>query len=391
MQPVISVLRVQIYGKFFIPAKILHKKIKKIIFAPMKTIAKIVVTLLFTLIYGVSSAQINFFEISHDFGEIAEEGGKVEHLFHFRNTSSEPVVVLSAHSSCGCTKAEFSRKPVMPDSTSFIKVVYNPLNYPGKFARKVVVETNQGAVKEQLLVTGKVIPRQKSIEERYPITLGGGVRASSNAHSFGYIEHGKMTQSAFEIFNSSGRSVALAVENPHSELEFYLPAELGSGKETAVNFGCFLPENSAVYGSVTYSVWLVVDGVKARYPFIINGLAIDSREENANNRSQMIAISENFIKFGAVKCDVVKAVHELEVRNCGNRAIEIRKIELADKGFSADLEGDSTIEAGGKRKIKVEIYPSQLPFGAVVERLRIVSNDPKMPILTIRVSAIVER
>ena len=84
-------------------------------------------------------------------------------------------------------------------------------------------------------------------------------------------------------------------------------------------------------------------------------------------------------------------VREIEVRNCGDRAIEIRKIELAEKGFSADLEGDSTIEAGAKRKIKVEIYPSQLPFGAVVERLRIVSNDPKTPVLTIRVSAIVER
>ena len=357
----------------------------------MKTITKIGVTLLFTLIYGVSSAQINFFEISHDFGEIAEEGGKVEHLFHFRNTSSEPIVILSAYSSCGCTKAEFSRKPIMPDSTSHIKVVYNPLNYPGKFARKVVGETNQGAVKEQLLVTGKVIPRQKSIEERYPITLGGGVRASANAHSFGYIEHGKVTMSTFEIFNSSGRGVALSVENPYRELEFYLPAELEAGKEATINFGCLLPEKSDVYGSVAYSVWLLVDGVKARYPFIINGLAIDSREENANNRSQMIAISENFIKFGAVKCNVAKVVREIEVRNCGDRAIEIRKIELVEKGFSADLEGDSTIEAGGKRKVKVEIYPSQLPFGAVVERLRIVSNDPKVPVLTIRVSAIVER
>ena len=390
MQPVVPVLRVQIYGKFFIPAKILHKKIKKIIFAPMKTIAKIAVTLLFTLIYGVSSAQINFLENFYDFGEIAEEGGKVEHLFHFRNTSSEPVVILSAHSSCGCTKAEFSRKPVMPDSVSFIKVVYNPLNYPGKFARKVVVETSKGVLKEQLLVTGKVIPRPMSIEERYPILLGGGMRASANSHSFGYIEHGKMTQSAFEIFNSSGRSVALAVENPHSELEIYLPTELGAGKETAVNFGCLLPENSAVYGSVAYSVWLVVDGVKSRYPFIINGLAIDSREENANNRSQMIAISENFIKFGAVKCNIAKLVREIELRNTGDRAIKIRKLELSGEGFSADLEGDSAIEAGGKRKIKVKITPSQLPFGAVVERLRIVSNDPKMPVLTIRVSAIVE-
>ena len=100
---------------------------------------------------------------------------------------------------------------------------------------------------------------------------------------------------------------------------------------------------------------------------------------------------QNFIKFGAVKCNVAKLSKTIEVRNEGDRAIEIRKIEISDKGFSADIEGDRTIEAGGKRKINVEIYPSQLPLGAVVERLRIVSNDPQMPVLTIRLSAIVER
>ena len=381
----------QIYGKFFIPAKFLQKKIKKIIFAPMKRSAKIIVTALFTLIYGVSSAQINFFKNFYDFGEITEDGGKKEYLFSFRNTSSEPIIVLNAYTSCGCTKAEFSKKPIAPDSISYIKVVFDPMNYPGIFARKVTIVTNQGTLKEQLLVTGNVIPRKKSLEERYPITLGGGVRVATNAHSFGYVEHGKVAQASFEIFNSSERGVSLAIENPYSELDFYCPAEVKAGEDAKIDFSCLLPENSSVYGSVAYSVWLVVDGVKVRYPFIINGLAIDSREENANNREQMIAMSENFIKFGAVKCDVVKLAREIEVQNLGSKAIEIRKLELTNEGFSADIEGDSTIDAGGKRKIKVEIYPSQLPLGAVVERLRIVSNDPKMPVLTIRLSAIVER
>ena len=381
----------QIYGKFFIPAKLLHKKIKKIIFAPMKRFYNIVVIALFTLIYGVCEAQIIFLENSHDFGEIVEDGGKVEHIFTFRNISPKPAVVVSAYTSCGCTKVEFSRKPVMPDSTATMKVVFNPMNYPGSFARKITIVTADGALKEPLLITGKVLPRKKTIEEEFPIVLGEGVRVATNAHSFGYLEHGKMKQSTFEIYNGAKKSVALAVENPYSELEFYLPEQIESGEKMVINFTCLLPENSAKYGSLAYEVSLLVNGKKALYPFIINGLAIDSRDENANNRSQMVALSENFIKFGAVKCDVAKLVREIELRNEGNRAIEIRKIELADKGFSVDLEGDSTIEAGGKRKIKVEIYPSQLPFGAVVEKLRIVSNDPKSPVLTIRVSAIVER
>ena len=79
------------------------------------------------------------------------------------------------------------------------------------------------------------------------------------------------------------------------------------------------------------------------------------------------------------------------VRNNGTEPLAIRKLELESDGFVADLKGDSTIAQGESRAIAVEIEPSRLPFGAVVEKLRIVSNDPKMPVLTIRVSAIVER
>ena len=356
----------------------------------MKNRTKIAVTLLFTLIYGVAAAQINFFEKNHNFGTIAEDGGTVEHIFSFRNISDKPVVIVATHSSCGCTKAEFSRKPVMPDSLSSIKVTFNPMNYPGAFARKITVVTSEGALEERLLITGVVTPRKKNVEEEYPVVMGGGVRVAANAHSFGYLEHGKVSQSTFELINTSSKSVKLSIENPYSELEFYYPTEVGAGERAVVNFSRLLPENSTIYGTLAYCVNMHIDGKKAAYPFIINGLAIDSREENANNCAQMIVLSENFIKFGAVKCAYAKHARKIEVTNSGDKPLVIRKVELSGDGFTANLEGDATIAPRAKRTIKVELNPAQLPYGAVVERLRIVSNDPKMPVLTIRVSAIVE-
>ena len=357
----------------------------------MKRVVNIIVIALFTLIYGEMEAQIKFEKKSHNFGVISEDGGAIECDFRFRNISAEPVVVVAARSSCGCTKAEFSRKPVMPDSVATVKVVFNPLNYPGVFARKVTIVTNQGVLEEQLQVSGEVIPRKKTIEERYPILLGNGVRVATNAHSFGYLEHGKAKQSTFELYNGSSDKVSLRVDNRYSELEFYAPSEIGSGEEITLNFACSLSEDSAKYGTLSYEVYLLLNGVRARFPLIINGFAIDSREENANNGAQMIALSENFIKFGAVKCAHAKRARVLELYNRGTRPLEIRKLELDGEGFEARIKGDSTINVGEKREVLIEIEPARLPFGAVVEKLRIVSNDPKMPIATIRVSAIVER
>ena len=88
----------------------------------MKLFAKISVIALFTLIYEVSEAKIYFEKNSHDFGAIAEDGGVVTHDFRLHNNSPKPLVIVAAHSSCGCTKAEFSRKPIMPDSMATVKV-----------------------------------------------------------------------------------------------------------------------------------------------------------------------------------------------------------------------------------------------------------------------------
>ena len=356
----------------------------------MKNRLKITITLLLTIFYGVGAAQINFFKNFHDFGAIAEDGGAVECYFEFRNTSTEPVIIVSARSSCGCTKTEFSRKPVMPDNIGSIKAIFNPMNYPGRFARKIVVSTNKGVLEEQLLVKGVVTPRKKSVEEEFPIIMGGGVRAAANSHAFGFVEHGKGVQSTFELINASEKSVELSIENPYSELEFYYPATVAAGERAVVNFVCHLPEDSAVYGSLAYSVNLLIDGQKGAYPFIINGLAIDSRPENANNCAQMIVLSENFIKFGAVKCAHAEHTRKIEVKNNGDKPLVIRKIELGSGTFTASLEGESTIAPNDKRIIKIVLNPAQLPYGAVVERLRVVSNDPKMPVMTIRVTAIVE-
>jgi len=105
----------------------------------------------------------------------------------------------------------------------------------------------------------------------------------------------------------------------------------------------------------------------------------------------MIVVSENCIKFGAVKCNSEKLVRKIVVSNGGTTPLTIRKVELESDGFTANLEGYGTLEKGEEREVIVELKPSRLPFGATVEKLRIVSNDPKRPVVTIRVSAIVEK
>jgi hypothetical protein len=74
--------------------------------------------------YTGPSTTMTFGEPTHDFGKIMD-GDKVEHVFVFENTGSEPLVISNAKGSCGCTVPDWPKDPIKPGATGEIKVVYN--------------------------------------------------------------------------------------------------------------------------------------------------------------------------------------------------------------------------------------------------------------------------
>jgi len=75
--------------------------------------------------------------IIHDFGDIIEKE-PVEFKFEFKNASEEPMLIDNVRTTCGCTTPDWSWDPIEPDSTSFIRVVYDAKKQ-GFFNKKVKV------------------------------------------------------------------------------------------------------------------------------------------------------------------------------------------------------------------------------------------------------------
>ena len=102
-----------------------------------------------------SGAIITFAETTHDFGYIQESGGAVSHQFTFTNTGTKPLIIVSAHASCGCTKPECPKKPIEPGKTGVVKITYKPKNRPGAFDKIVSITSNAKTV--HLRIRGCVI------------------------------------------------------------------------------------------------------------------------------------------------------------------------------------------------------------------------------------------
>ncbi|MCM1518183.1 MAG: DUF1573 domain-containing protein [Pseudoflavonifractor sp.] len=128
---------------------------------------KKILTLCITLLAGCVAAlaagpYMAMLEKSHDFGTIKEKDGVVSYEFEFVNKGDEPLLIMSAKASCGCTKPIFPKHPVAPGKSGRIKVSYNPAGRPGEFNKTVRVRTNmEGKDKNTtLVITGVVVPKK---------------------------------------------------------------------------------------------------------------------------------------------------------------------------------------------------------------------------------------
>ena len=360
----------------------------------MKRSLPILLLGLFSLFFGSLSAQnsaLCFVQPRHDFGTIAEDGGVVSHTFVASNSSNEPVVILGVAVGCSCTKADFSRQPILPQKSSELTVRFEPMGQPsGQFVRKVIVNTSQGNI--PLTIMGDITPRKKSIAEQYPLIAYNGVRLESNSHAFGYVEHGVAAMSSIGIINTSDKAVKIEIvqREGSGELKIHYPQRLLPKERGEINFGYDIGKSSDLYGSIREVLQLYIDGNLSRYEIIINAIAIDSIEKSDNKEWQTIQLSENFIKFGTLKRTSKRVYRTIDITNIGLEPLIIRKIENGKGLFDVRLVGSNHLQSDQKSSLEVSFDPSQSDFGAVVDRITIISNDPRQPAKSFKVSAIVE-
>ena len=98
---------------------------------------------------------IDFAENSFDFGTVTE-GEKVSHVYKFKNTGNEPLVISNAKGSCGCTVPQWPKTPIAPGESGDIMVEFNSKGKPGKQTKRVTVTANTNPPQSFLTITGNV-------------------------------------------------------------------------------------------------------------------------------------------------------------------------------------------------------------------------------------------
>lgn len=105
-----------------------------------------------------------------DYGTI-EQGSDPYRTFSFTNNGTEPLVIMNAKGSCGCTVPTYPKEPILPGQTAEIKVRYDTKRL-GPFTKRVTLTTNEGENTRVLTIKGLV--EKKEVEPGLPENKSGG-------------------------------------------------------------------------------------------------------------------------------------------------------------------------------------------------------------------------
>lgn len=102
--------------------------------------------LILTFIFGFislnhfSQSQIDFVELTHDFGQIQFSGDTLVAQFWFKNRGTSDLEIYDAKGSCGCTIADYPKNIPVGTGGSITVKYYN--TNPGLINKSVTVTTN---------------------------------------------------------------------------------------------------------------------------------------------------------------------------------------------------------------------------------------------------------
>ncbi len=115
-----------------------------------------------TFSFAQSEAKIKFDKLTYDFGTFTVSNPVQEASFSFTNEGKSPLVINQVVTSCGCTVATYTKKPIAPGQAGVIKVKYNGTGrFPSHIKKMITVRTNGVPEMVRLYVEGDMVEDKK--------------------------------------------------------------------------------------------------------------------------------------------------------------------------------------------------------------------------------------
>lgn len=342
-------------------------------------------TLVLTFLASVA-ASAQWLATKYDFGAFHEEMGPVSCEFRWVNNTAEPVAIVAARASCGCTVPSYSHNAIAPGDTAVVTVTYNPIGRPGQFSKFVAVDLSIPDSRTKLTVTGTVVGSAASVATRFPVQCGP-MQLSHSAVMMGGVDKGRLRTVMLDGYNRSDSVLEPVATGLPSYVEVVSSPKKVEPGQQFVYVVYFHSERCPLYGLVTDSMSLK-PFPHAAGECVIPVMAMVnedfSRMTPGQVRNAPVArLSSETLDFGTINPSDGPLTMSCTISNAGREKLIIRRAYTSDAGIKVSTS-DTEIKKGKTATITVTVDPSQLRGALLNARIAVITNDPSAPTQTLR-------
>lgn len=344
---------------------------------------RIIVTLIFLLTALVSLSQrytpyLKYDKSIQNIGQIHEEKGVVKIDYTFTNTGTKPLIINQIKTSTTRIKAEWTKKPILPQKKGCITLIYNPQNAKGGFHRTITVLSNAKNNVSILRISGIVIPRPLTTEEKYPLVMEQlRFKKNGNRLYFNNIKNTEKRIDTIEFINFSNEEISLAFEYLPKHIKVKITPEKLQPKQK----GMMLVElDASKIRDLGYNynrLPLKINNTnKYENNIIVNSIVLEDfsklTKEQLANAPKVKFESYRFL-FGTIEKGQ-KITHKFYFQNKGKSDLIIRKVK-AGCGCTPFALTKRYIKPGEKSFIEVT-FDSKNRRGRQHKFITFICNDP---------------
>lgn len=330
---------------------------------------------------SAEGAVVQFDETVYNFGDVNEAGGVVSHTFSFENRGDEPVVLTEALTACVCTRATFTRTPVLPGQRAQIVVSYDPNYRPGPFSKEVNIYYNGRSGHSSIWIKGRVLPCRHPMEEDHPYDLGE-IRTNLKVLLFGGMRSGESRSLKFRFGNALEEPVHLRFQVKGATADaLQLPdtVSLMADERREVTVTYTMP--ASALGLQRLTVQPVVNGKPAAEAIEVSAIGLPQRDDTPGE-GPAAQCADNML---FVEPREGTQTFALTLANEGNDDLRVLSVDLPEHVTSSLRVGD-VVPRHATRSFDVHFRASASEAASYHDRIYIVTNDPVRSYLTIHVN-----
>ena len=328
-------------------------------------------------------------KLVHDYGNVLESDKNLECTFTFTNVSDKPIVIHSVVTSCGCADPSWTKSPIKPNESGFVKIRYTNNQGPYPFSKNITVYIS-GLQKPVILkIKGVAYKKPKTLDELYPQRLGP-LGFKSYFFSTDNIPQGASASLEIEVTNLTTHDTEIDFADLDPGLSIKMPdKKIPAGMVRT--FTCTintLETKETLWGHNNFTFTVLNNGKSYKNALSIitsiydNFSSMTSQERHDAPLPKFELSSKD---FGKVKDgDILE--FDFAFKNMGKSPFLIHRAEPYLNGVLVDfitIDLSGSVEGGAKGNVHIKVDTSGQPEGTNMAIVNMITNSPSRPLVNL--------